>query len=138
MFLRSSLTPRWTVILLALAGLAMALLRPTPSHSAAPMPLERLDETCGSDNPFFVSPAYAMGDRKDEPALLAYRDGPERFVLATYDQIGHLRHGLRSAPAPDLRSGLPQAGHTLRAGRPGDDLPPGPEHRPGRALAGRA
>ena len=88
MFLRSSLTPRWTVILLALAGLAMALLRPTPSHSAAPMPLERLDETCGSDNPFFVSPAYAMGDRKDEPALLAYRDGPERFVLATYDQIG--------------------------------------------------
>ena len=52
------------------------------------MPLERLDETCGSDNPFFVSPAYAMGDRKDEPALLAYRDRPERFVLATYDQIG--------------------------------------------------
>jgi len=48
-------------------------------------------ERCLTDNPYFVAPVYPIGDRRSEPALVAFRDtfrNAEEHVLARFGEIG--------------------------------------------------
>jgi Mg-chelatase subunit ChlD len=62
-----------------------------PASAADPAPLAEIDAACDSPNPFFVTPCYALGERGNEPALVAFHDTPNdsaHYVLADYGEVG--------------------------------------------------
>jgi len=79
----------------------LAVFACVPSPAAAQAPIDRFEQACGTDNPFFVTTCYARGAQWDEPALVAFRDTPDnsgQSVLATMRQIG-AAYGVAYQPA---------------------------------------
>ncbi len=74
--------------LILLSALAIGS-RPAPTSGQAPV--DRFGAACQGDNPYFVTSAFAMGERQDEPAVLAFQDSPRNEgheVLARFGQVG--------------------------------------------------
>lgn len=87
-------TPAWRAIA-ATVGLLAAVTFAAPGANAAPQgepaPLALMAGACTTDNPYFVSPVYPLGERNGEPALVAFHDSvrnAEKHVLARFGEIG--------------------------------------------------
>ncbi len=78
--------------IVAVVGIVLFGLRLGSTPSAAPAPLERFADQCGSGNPYFMTSAFSLGDRDEVPALVAFHASPngrsDQYDLVTHGEIG--------------------------------------------------